>query len=585
MKSYAFLLLGILTICQNANAQCLPQLLNCAPNQIQVCDTSQNDPSLWNEAVWWNGIYQTHNLPEAETSMSISILDTCPNTDFTFRYLLYMDLDGNGTFETLVDSDNKPAAGTVNFNNQNGPGDPRPFDQRNVTSDEKWCFGIETVQSGDTVTAILRWNNALQPNVFVNPELPYGNYKIEWEISDGNAVLGSCQQLFLVKDCSPPHLICLSGLQLALNPAKYIQLWTTDFIALLEDNVTPTQLIQTGMRKAGSGSGFPLDSMGNPINSVVFDCSEQGSNFVEIWTMDLDSNSTYRLTDVIIEDPNEYCLGAGTGIEACTEIACYGGFLDSDEMSYTTTYVSDVGNIITQFELESCGSIGYNIPAGKDVTVSPYETDPLNLSYATTYDLVIMLGHINMEDTFDTPYQYIAADVNFDGMVTNADIVACRNHILGIQYLPRSWRFIDKNYVLPWPGNPLSQPIPESITVQVNDTMPVSVEFIAIPLCDVSCGNVVGFFDLENQHQNLIGEAQPNPTTGSSCIPMKLQSNEAVVLDLFDVTGKAIFHQELYLTAGDALFEIPEFAMPEAGVYLWRMQAGGVIRSGKILRY
>ena len=172
MKSYAFLLLGILTICQKANAQCLPQLLNCLPDQIHVCDTSQNDPSLWNEAVWWNGIYQTHNLPEAETRLGISILDTCPNADFTFHYLLYMDLDGNGTFETLVDSDNKPAAGTVNFNNQNGPGDPRPFDQRNVTSDEKWCFGIETVQSGDTVTAILRWNNALQPNVFVSPELP-----------------------------------------------------------------------------------------------------------------------------------------------------------------------------------------------------------------------------------------------------------------------------------------------------------------------------------------------------------------------------------------------------------------------------
>ena len=54
------------------------------------------------------------------------------------------------------------------------------------------------------------------------------------------------------------------------------------------------------------------------------------------------------------------------------------------------------------------------------------------LDGVTTFDLVLISKHILGLDTFDSPYQFIAADVNNSGSVTTSDIINVRKAILGL---------------------------------------------------------------------------------------------------------------------------------------------------------
>ena len=67
------------------------------------------------------------------------------------------------------------------------------------------------------------------------------------------------------------------------------------------------------------------------------------------------------------------------------------------------------------------------------------------LDGVSTYDLVLMSKHILGLDPLDTPYQYIAADVNNSGSITTLDIINVRKAILGISESfnnNTSWRLV-----------------------------------------------------------------------------------------------------------------------------------------------
>lgn len=176
MNKFLLLVLAYFFAIQTNQAQCEPQLLNCnAP--VQACDLTPNDFNYWNDLDWWDNKAQTHDLAEAPIDLSLSVLDTCPGNVLSVRCLLFLDLDGNGLAETVVDSDNPPTFGTVNFNNANNPnysgGTPRLFDQRPVPSNLLWRFVISSSTFSGQTTYSLKWVSALAPGILVLPELPH----------------------------------------------------------------------------------------------------------------------------------------------------------------------------------------------------------------------------------------------------------------------------------------------------------------------------------------------------------------------------------------------------------------------------
>jgi hypothetical protein len=275
-----------------------------------------NRADLWNQPEWWDNSIQTHDLCEEPTDLCITGTDACSGANINIEYLLFLDLDNDGTMETVVNSVNTGIAGlgwnNVLFNNLNTPnfagGTPRAFDERLVPSNQKYGFAIQETVVGNNKTACVRWNTQSQQNTFATPELPLGTHKIKWFITDGCGNNKEYEYTFTVKDCKAPTVVCLNGLSVNIMPTAMIQMWVSDFLQYTDDNCTPNDQIKIGIRKCGTGTGFPIDpATGLPVTSVTFNCTELGTQCVELWAIDAAGNADYCETYVIVQDNNNNC--------------------------------------------------------------------------------------------------------------------------------------------------------------------------------------------------------------------------------------------------------------------------------------
>lgn len=563
-------------------AQCAPQMLNCN-SPVAGCDFSTNHADFWHEIYWWDPLISSHDMPEVSTDLNLIVRDTCQG-GLTVRYLLFLDLDSDGTQETVVDSDNLPAPGTVNFNNAANPnylgGTPREFDNRPLPGDLLWRFALQTVVTGDSTEFRVRWSNAVAPDMFEMPLLAYGQHKVRWMVSNSAGETVVCEKPVFLKDCKPPVVVCLNGLSVNIMPTQLITLWATDFLQYAEDNVTPTHLIHYGIRKAGTGTGFPLDDAGNPLVSVTYACSELGVQTVELWARDATGNADFCETFVIVQDNNLNCNKIGDFLEACISTAC-----NEPVEEVVINFVTP--DFVPYFDLGPCGSLPVPLPPDIEVVIEP-ELDDFFLAGVSAYDLVLIQKHIDGTDPFNTPYQWIAADANNDKVIDTTDILVCRKLILGIyNELPnnKSWRFVDAAYTFPSP-DPLSAPFPETITATTGNPPANNPAFIGVKICDLSCGSLVGFYENMPEDQHAIGEIQPNPAheNESGWIPVSLLADETVFWELRDVSGRLLYQATANYPPGPALLEIPApFLMP-SGLYIWQVRIGQKVKSGKWMR-
>ena len=67
-----------------------------------------------------------------------------------------------------------------------------------------------------------------------------------------------------------------------------------------------------------------------------------------------------------------------------------------------------------------------------NITIIPEDDDVYNGTCLTTFDLLLIRKHILTSELLDSPYKIIAADINNNGAVTAADLVAGRQVILGM---------------------------------------------------------------------------------------------------------------------------------------------------------
>lgn len=469
-----------------------PDVVAAPVGEQPVDDLSANNTQLWNELYWWDNVNSIHDLSEAEADISIQATDAC--SDVNIRFQLFLDLDGDGVMETRLDSDELGAAGlgwnAVPFGNVTGTAQVRQFDERPVAAADKWGFAIEQTKNGSLTTARLRFNTANAPATYVNPQLPHGTHKIKWFVGDqcGNQTVR--EYTIAVRDREEPTVVCINNLSANIMPTGLIQMWASDFLAYAEDNCTPTAGLAYGIRKAGTGSGFPVDGNGNPVAKVVFDCSELGNQPIELWSIDKAGNADFCQANLILQDNMGNCnpgfsdLGGDVYTASGDPIDEFTLFLTSTPSPFTPPF--------SYFDFVTGGH--YDIPAnlplpliGNSVWISP-ELDNYPLNGVSTYDLVLIKNHIDGDLPFTSPYQYVAADVNRSGTITSFDILELRNLILGIYTeFPnnKSWRFMPASYVFPFP-NPLKFPIPDRIILSDLINFKNGGDFIGVKVGDIN---------------------------------------------------------------------------------------------------
>jgi hypothetical protein len=491
---------GPTTVVPNANTTCYKykQIIKINDNVAPVadepvaveCDYSTNDAQLWNDHSLWDAAHSSHDLCEGGDEISITANDDCSKLDITIRALLFMDLNNDGVMETVWNSNdvNPAGRGKIWVNNANNPNyagtTSLTFDSR---ATNKYGFALQFTTEGNKRKAWFRFGNDVG---FSAPQLPYGNYKIKWFISDGCGNETSKEKVFVIMDCKKPTVVCRNGLSVNLmnNPAMQgVTLWASDFLQYGEDNCTPAdQLVYAIIRSddpAANGS-FPLVN-GQPRTSVVFNCGD-GTESVQLWAKDKKGNADFCEAFIVVQDNMNVCPTPGGARVAGAAMV---------DFAVPTSGVEEV-----QFTLGGAavpinttlstvnGAYNFNaIPVTSNVTVTPLkDNDPLN--GVTTYDLLLISKHILGVDPLNTPYKMIAADANKSGSITTFDIVELRKLILGITTeLPNntSWRFVNKSQVLN-STNPFAEPIQEIYQVSNLASNVNNADFQAVKVGDVN---------------------------------------------------------------------------------------------------
>ena len=394
------------------------------------------------------------DLCEGKPDLKIEGTDDCSLFNLDIRYILFLDLNGDGTLETIVNSQNNTLG-----------------------------FDVDYTDNGSKRTAaVTRYSTT-------NFELPYGLHKIKWFVSDGCGNESTCEYSFVIKDCKKPTVVCLNGLSANLmnTATPTVTLWASDFVNYANDNCTPSNQLVYYIRKSGTGTGIPTTS------SVTFDCSETGTQTVEVWAKDKAGNADFCETYLLVQDNMGVCPNSTTGSVA-------GMILTDDVQGVQDAEVNLKGSnpalpAAGLFNMtNSTGAFNFNaVPVDPNYILSAKkDVNPLN--GVSTFDLVKMSKHILNVQPFTNPYDFIAADINHNGNVTTFDIVELRKLILGIYSdFPAndSWRFVDKSYQFT-SSSPLSEPFPESVKVSNSN------DFVAIKVGD------------------LTGDAVPNNATSVS---------------------------------------------------------------------
>jgi Dockerin type I domain len=418
-----------------------PTILNCPTAAVEFCDFTNNNPALFNSASNWDPIHLTNDLCEGPVDLKVEATDDCSAANLDIRYTIFADLNGDGSQETVINSQNNSLG-----------------------------FSVLYSDAGAKRTAQATRNSA------TSFELPYGLHKIKWYVSDGCGNESVCEYAFVIKDCKKPTVVCLNGLAVnIMNTATpMIELWASDFVNYGQDNCTPSAQLVYFIRKTGTGTGIPTTS------NITFTCTEVGTQTVEIWAKDKAGNADYCETYILVQDNLGNC-GSTSGSVA-------GFILTEDVQGVEAAEVNLKGSNPALpnpglFNMTSVtGAFNFTaLPIDPNYILSAKkDVNPTN--GVNTFDLVRMSKHVLNVTPFTAPCDFIAADINKNGKVTTADIVELRKLILGIYSdfpANNSWRFVDKKYQFT-SANPAGEAFPEEVLVSnAND-------FTAIKIGDVT---------------------------------------------------------------------------------------------------
>ena len=439
-------------------AQNCPTFDTCPNNVVAICDETNNDPVFWNAPPFTEhpGLGAA-DLPEASAMLSAATKPGACVGAFTFKYALFLDLNGDNLMESVITSDQSLPAGRMLFGNALNAGfggpDTLTFDNRPVPDSVKFRFALETVTNGGVSTAILRWHTAAEPGVYITPRLPHGRHLIRWTIEKNGQVQAVCETVFRVKDCMAPEMTCHGGWGVSMPANDTLVLNAADCLEFADDNITPDSLLQFSLRRAGTGMGFPVDANGHPIGQLTFTCPELGFQGVEVWVRDLAGNTTTCAAGITLFDDQDNCVSTEPPVVCATTI--FAGNDTLRHVQYTLNIQVEQGLPPVQLTVTRLADGCVRLPDLSaylidEVAIIPDKNDdPLN--GVSTFDLVLINRHILGTQLFSQAWQHLAADANNSATLTTFDIIELRKLILGIyDSLPscRSWKFMQANCVL-----------------------------------------------------------------------------------------------------------------------------------------
>jgi hypothetical protein len=155
---------------------------------------------------------------------------------------------------------------------------------------------------------------------------------------------------------------------------------------------------------------------------------------------------------------------------------------DQDDVVFENALVTLTGAMDMTTTTDVNGQFSFaGLPLNVDYTVQPEFDAPVNLRNVKSSDLVSIIGQILGTTQFDSPYDFVAADVNRDMELNIFDVVNISQVILGQADIfdgGESWLFVEANAVIDV-ADPYAAAFPE--VYNANDLAGnVTANFVAV---------------------------------------------------------------------------------------------------------
>ena len=339
---------------------------------------------------------------------------------------------------------------------------------------------------------------------------PFETYTLQVEAFDNCGNSSKEEETYLFRDCDPPVVICNgNNLNIDLTADKQVSVPATWLNGNSFDNCD-TDLNYRIWHK--SVSNIPPASFGEVAllpTSIFMGCGDVGQSAVILFVFDASNNFASCSTNITIQDSENHCaLGRSAKISGTVST------LEGNKVEGVEMYITDTNAASTMQMTGIDGTFSFETATGVDYLLTPRKNVEV-LNGVSTLDLVIMQKHILGIQSFDSPYKYIAADVNKSGTITAYDLVQVRQVILDI--LPdfpnnESWRFVNAAYSMN-EANPL-EGFQENFRIW-EATEDTTIDFIGVKIGDVT-GNAL---------TNSLMQAEPR----SNVSPIQLQVQDQVI--------------------------------------------------------
>lgn len=272
----------------------------------------------------------------------------------------------------------------------------------------------------------------------INSELlPLGTHKVTWMVTDLCGNSNERIDLYTIRDCKLPTIVCIDGLSIGLGEDGTVTTWASDLVKEVYDNCTSKEDLKL------SFSDDP-DDFGQTFSTV-------GAHVVNIWVTDLAGNQSFCSTTINIQDNDALNGGNTTSI--------MGRILSPEGIAIKDSKVNIAGAELSDYDMtdQSGGYAFMEIEAETDIEVTVDREDDY-ITGVNTLDIVKIKRHMLGLEMLDSPYKMIAADATNDEQITTADLLTLRKLVLGlVDHLPenKSWRFIKNESIQngnnPWP--------------------------------------------------------------------------------------------------------------------------------------
>jgi len=278
--------------------------------------------------------------------------------------------------------------------------------------------------------------------------------------------------------------------------------WNTDVITPANHHLSV--YYEEGTFEGGS-SGSPLfDNNGHVVgqlNGGTAGCTNYEAFFGRFdISWDTGENNTARLSDWL--DPLNTGQEVLNGLDFSEIRATLSGIITTEDdkpvpgvtvhISNTPPFMGEPVNVVGTLETGLDGIFTFeNVPKGANYYITA-EKDDNPTNGVTTFDIVRLQKVILGFETFDSPYKYLAGDVNESNHLSTLDIILIRRLILDILSAypdTKSWLFVDSEYEFPNMMNIFDQydeDIAENIEILNLNENHTDLKFIAVKKGDMN---------------------------------------------------------------------------------------------------